>query len=83
MYTLAGGLARLRITGNDDLMLEGLDQDLVLVAFLIDIAYRILGERACRDQTLLGTGDREVCGCWHNWFPCLIDKLAPQGATTR
>ena len=80
MDTLAGWLARLRIAGNDDLMLECLDQDLILVAFLIDVAYRILGERACRDQTLLGAGDREVCGCWHDGFPCLTDKFAPRGA---
>ena len=54
VYALAGGLARLRVARDDDLMLEGLHQNLVFVSFLEDIANRVLGESASSDKALLG-----------------------------
>ena len=58
-------------------MSKRLDQDLVLMAFLVNITYRVLGKRACRDQTLFDTGDGKIGGCWHDGFPCLIEEVVP------
>lgn len=46
MNPLARGLAGLRIARNDDLVRERLDQDLILMALLVNVAYRILSKRA-------------------------------------
>ena len=43
MHALTGRLARLRVAGNDYLMSKRLHQNLVLMAFLINVAYRVLG----------------------------------------
>ena len=54
VHALPGRLAGLRVARDDDLMLEGLHQDLVLMAFLKDVANRVLGEGAGSDQALFG-----------------------------
>src|SRR5690554_1010694 len=65
VYALAGRLTGLRVAGNDDLMIESLNQDLVFMAFLEDVAHRVFGEGAGGDQALLGAFDGHVRGCWH------------------
>ncbi|CAI8836657.1 hypothetical protein EMIT0357P_20110 [Pseudomonas marginalis] len=77
MDPLARRLTRLRIAGDDYLMSKGLDQNLVFMTFLINVAYRVLGKCACRNQTLFDTGDGKIRGCWHDGFPCLIDEVVP------
>ena len=56
-------------------MRKSLDQNLILMALLINITYRVLGKCACRNQTLFDTGDGEIRGCWRDGFPCLIDEV--------
>ncbi|MNJ74946.1 hypothetical protein D3C77_719580 [compost metagenome] len=70
MHALAGRLAGLRVARDDDLMLESLDQDLVLMAFLENVTHRVLGEGAGSDQALLGAFQGQVRGCWHGCSPC-------------
>jgi hypothetical protein len=69
MDALAGRLAGLRITGNDHLVAESLNQDLVFVAFLEDVADRVLGEGASGDQALLAALDGHKGGSWHGEAP--------------
>ncbi len=57
MHALAGRLAGLRVARDDHFVVEALDHHLVLVAFLVGVADRILGEGAGGDQALLGAGD--------------------------
>src|SRR5690606_20253096 len=65
VYALAGRLTGLRVAGNDDLMIESLNQDLVFMTFLEDVADRILGEGAGGDEALFGAFDGHVRWCWH------------------
>src|SRR5690606_5832814 len=76
VHALAGGLAGLRVAGNDHLVAEGLDQDLVLMTLLEDVADRVLGEGAGGDQALLAAFDGEVGGGWHGYAPCRWDGIA-------
>ncbi len=67
---LAGRLAGLRVTRDDHFVVEALDHHLVLVAFLIGVADRVLGEGAGGDQALLGAGDGHIGGGCHGYVPC-------------
>ncbi|MNP02556.1 hypothetical protein D3C76_944120 [compost metagenome] len=60
-------------------MVERLDQDLVLVTFLEDVADRILGEGTGGDQALLGAFEGQIRGCWHESSPCR-DEVKGHGA---
>ena len=51
--------------GNDHLVVEGLDQYLVFVTFLEDVADRVFGKGAGGDQALLGAFEGQVRGGWH------------------
>ncbi|MNT55883.1 hypothetical protein D3C72_1931520 [compost metagenome] len=70
MNTLTGWLAGLRVTRNDDFVAEGLNHDLVFVAFLISVADRVGREGASSDQALFFAGDGHVRGCCHECAPC-------------
>src|SRR5690606_35866703 len=60
MHALAGGLAALRIARDDDLVAERLHQDLVLVAFLVDVADAVFGESAFGDEALCDPLDGHI-----------------------
>ncbi|SST15002.1 Uncharacterised protein [Acinetobacter baumannii] len=70
VHALAGRLAGLRVARDDHFVVEALDHHLVLVAFLVGVADRILGEGAGGDQALLGAGDGHVGGGCHGYVPC-------------
>src|SRR5690606_10198351 len=82
VHPLAGRLAGLRVAGNDHLMAEGLDQDLILMTFLEDVADRVLAEGAGGDQALLAALDGQVGGSWHGYAPCKGEWVCP-GSLTR
>jgi hypothetical protein len=65
MHALARGLAGLGIARNGDDVVDLLDEDLVLMAFLPDIADGILGEGALGDRTLGRAFDGDVSGGRH------------------
>ncbi len=65
VHALAGRLAGLRVARDDHFVVEALDHHLVLVAFLVGVADRILGEGAGGDQALLGAGDGHIGGGCH------------------
>ena len=71
VYALASRLTGLRITRDDDLVVEGLNQDLVFMTFLEDVTDGIFGEGASGDQALFGAFEGQIRGCWHECFPCL------------
>ena len=83
MNALAGWLAGLRVTRNDDLVLEGLHQNLVFVSFLENIADRVLGKSACSDQALLGAFEGQIRWCWHERSPCLVECRNGPNTSTR
>ncbi|VXC87433.1 hypothetical protein PSEUDO8Z_190044 [Pseudomonas sp. 8Z] len=64
-------LAGLRVTRDDDLVVVGLNQNLVFMTFLENVADRVLGEGASGDQTLFGAFEGQIRGCWHECSPCL------------
>jgi hypothetical protein len=71
--TLAGGLAALRITRDDDLVLERLHGDLVLMTFLVAIAHGIHGVGTGGDQALVDTFDSHIGGSRHSFAPICVD----------
>ncbi len=73
VHALAGRLAGLRVARDDHFVVEALDHHLVLVAFLVGVADRILGEGAGGDQALLGAGDGHIGGGCHGWLA--LDEL--------
>jgi len=66
VYTLTSRLTGLRIAWDDDLVIESLNQNLVFMAFLEDVADGVFREGACSDQTLLGAFEGQIRGCWHD-----------------
>ena len=70
VHALTRGLAALRIPRDDDVVLEGLDENFVFVSFHIDVADAVLGEATCGDVSLSGSFDAHVGGCWHCHAPC-------------
>ncbi|MNT49955.1 hypothetical protein D3C72_1868410 [compost metagenome] len=65
VHALAGGLAALRVGRGVDAVLDLLDQDLVFVAFHVDVADRVGGEGALGDVALGFAGDADVGGSRH------------------
>ena len=65
VHALPGRLSGLRIAGQDDLMLEGLHQTLVLMTFLKDVADGGFGEVSGGDESLSFSRDADVCWYRH------------------
>ncbi|MNT89999.1 hypothetical protein D3C72_2308270 [compost metagenome] len=54
-------------------MLDFLDQDLVLMAFLVDVAHGVGSEGALGDVALGLALDADIGGSWHWLLPCIVD----------
>jgi hypothetical protein len=82
MHALARGLTGLGISGKNDLMLEGLHEAFVLVAFLEDVADGGFGEVTGGDEALALSVDAEIGGNRHDMLLVLmlrVDVCAWQG----
>lgn len=72
VHALARGLAGLRVAGQQDLVLEGLDKGLVFVPFLIDVAHRGFGKVVGGDVALTLAGNGHIRWGRHNDLLLLV-----------
>ncbi|MNE32428.1 hypothetical protein D3C80_1260400 [compost metagenome] len=73
MHPLARRLAALRVGGGGDLVIDFLGEDLVFVAFDIDVADRVGGEGTLGDVALVLAVDADVRRCWHDKLRVAFD----------
>nr|WP_175865099.1 AAA family ATPase [Burkholderia cepacia] len=74
VHTLARRLAALRVGRRGDQVFDFLDQDLVLVTFLIDVADGVGREGALRDVALGLALDADISGSRHGCSPCCWNR---------